>query len=192
MSGLGCVFEPEGDALKGNTFVNDGYYANPSNSDFGQIVLHAGLPSNCFTDNTAPGGSAPANLEQLQPVCGVTTTTTNGDSTLLGQVECDARLLPCPPDSKYPPQTGVRLAPLPSGSAHHGKPVCGSTLQCVVSVDRVERVVTRDAERWPVGRPRSGRCRRCRPALCAVGEVNRTGGPDHLVAGRIRCPCNEP
>ena len=124
-SGLGCVFEPEGDALKGNTFVNDGYYANPSNSDFGQIVLHTGLPSNCFTDNTAPGGSAPANLEQLQPVCGVTTTTTNGDSTLLGQVECDARLLPCPPDSKYPPQTGVRLAPLPSGLPTMSNPCAG-------------------------------------------------------------------
>ena len=25
ISGLGCVFEPEGDALTGNTFVNDGY-----------------------------------------------------------------------------------------------------------------------------------------------------------------------
>ena len=92
------VFEPEGNALKGNTFVNHGYYANPSNSDFGQIVLHTGLPLNCFTDDTALGGSAPANLEQLQPVCGVTTTTTtNGDSTLLGQVECDARLLPALP-----------------------------------------------------------------------------------------------
>ena len=124
-SGLGCVFEPEGDALKGNTFVNDGYYANPSNSDFGQIVLHTGLPSNCFTDNTAPGGSAPANLEQLQPVCGVTTTTTNGDSTLVGQVECDARLLPCPPDAKYPSQTGVRLAPLPRGLTTMSNPCAG-------------------------------------------------------------------
>ena len=164
-SGLGCVFEPEGDALKGNTFINDGYYANPSNSDFGQIVLHSGLPSNCFTDNTAPGGSAPANLEQLQPVCGVTTTTTNGDSTLVGQVECDARLLPCPPDSKYPAADRGSPGTTPQWTAHHAKPVCRSAVQCVVSVERVERLVTRDAERWPVGRPRSGRCRRRRPAL---------------------------
>ena len=88
---LGCVFDPEGDALLGNTFVNDGFFGNPTNADFGQIVLHAGLPSNCYADNTAPQGSAPANLEQLQPTCGVTTTTTNSDNTLLAQVECDSR-----------------------------------------------------------------------------------------------------
>ena len=56
ISGLGCVFEPEGDALTGNTFVNDGYFGNPSNADFGQILLHAGLPSNCYADNNAPRG----------------------------------------------------------------------------------------------------------------------------------------
>ena len=115
ISGLGCVFEPEGDALRGNTFVNDGYFANPSNADFGQIVLHAGLPSNCYADNAAPGGSAPPNLEQLQPTCGVTTTSTNGDNTLVAQVECDSRLAACPAGATYPPQTGVHLAPLPAG-----------------------------------------------------------------------------
>jgi hypothetical protein len=44
---------------------------------------------------------------------------------LLGQVECDARLLPCPPDSKYPPQTGVRLAPLPNGLPTMPNPCAG-------------------------------------------------------------------
>jgi len=124
-SGLGCVFEPEGDALKGNTFVNDGFYANPSNADFGQIVLHAGLPSNCYADNTAPRGSAPANLEQLQPTCGVTTTTTNADNTLVSQAECDARLFPCPAGSNYPAQTGVHLEPLPEGLPTMANPCAG-------------------------------------------------------------------
>jgi hypothetical protein len=124
-AGLGCVFEPEGDALKGNTFLNDGFYANPTNADFGQIVVHAGLPSNCYAENTAPRGSAPANLEQLQPTCGVTTTTTNGDSTLVTQVECDARLFPCPPGSRYPPQTGVHLEPLPKGLPTMADPCAG-------------------------------------------------------------------
>jgi hypothetical protein len=113
ISALGCVFEPEGDALKSNTFANDGYFGNPSNADYGQILLHSGLPANCFADNVAPRGSAPPNLEQLQPTCGVTSTTPNSDSTLLGQVECDARLAPCPTGAHYPPQTGIRLEPLP-------------------------------------------------------------------------------
>ena len=43
-AGSGCVFEPQGNALMGNTFVNDGYFGNPSNADFGQILLHSGSP----------------------------------------------------------------------------------------------------------------------------------------------------
>ncbi len=114
INGLGCVFEAEGDALKGNTFVHDGYYGNPSNADFGQILLHHGLPSNCFADNNAPAGSAPPNLEQLQPTCGVTTTSTNSDPDLLAQVECDSGIASCPPGAKYPPKNGVHLIPLPT------------------------------------------------------------------------------
>ncbi len=125
ITGLGCVFEPEGDALKGNTFVNDAFDANPTNADFGQIVLHTGLPSNCYADNTAPRGSAPANLEQLQPTCGVTTTTTNGDNELVAQVECDSRLAPCPAGSNYPAQTGVRLQALPKGLPTMANPCAG-------------------------------------------------------------------
>ncbi|MGO9854865.1 MAG: hypothetical protein ACLPYY_07485 [Acidimicrobiales bacterium] len=125
ISGLGCVFDPEGDALKGNTYVNDGFYANPADADFGQIVLHAGLPSNCYADNTAPRGSAPANLEQLQPTCGVTSTTTNLDATLVSEVECDSRLAACPVGSRYPPQTGVHLAPLPQDLPTMADPCAG-------------------------------------------------------------------
>jgi hypothetical protein len=115
MKGFGCVYETEGDALMGNTYVNDGYFGNPSNSDFGQIVLNTGLPSNCFAGNTAPSGSAPANLEQVQPTCGVTTTSTNADSDLLGQVLCDTGFGSCPAGAMYPKATGVALIPLPAG-----------------------------------------------------------------------------
>jgi hypothetical protein len=125
ITGLGCVFEAEGDALKGNTYIDDGYYGNPTNADFGQIVLHAGLPSNCFTDNMAPNGSTPADLEQLQPTCGVTTTTTNLDDTLVAQVECDARLATCPAGAHYPPQTGVQLEPIPQNLATMANPCSG-------------------------------------------------------------------
>jgi hypothetical protein len=127
MTGIGCVFEPEGDALKGNTFVNDGFFGNPSNADFGQILLHTGLPSNCYADNNAPKGSAPPNLEQLQPVCGVTTTTTNADANLLAQVECDTGLggSSCPPGAHYPAKNGVQLEPLPKGLPTMHDPCAG-------------------------------------------------------------------
>ena len=70
-------------------------------------------------------GSAPANLEQLQPTCGVTTTTTNGDNALVAQVECDSRLAPCPAGSNYPAQTGVRLQALPQGLPTMANPCAG-------------------------------------------------------------------
>jgi hypothetical protein len=49
ITGFCCVFEAEGDALNGNTYIDDGYDGNLANADFGQIVWHAGLPSNCFS-----------------------------------------------------------------------------------------------------------------------------------------------
>jgi hypothetical protein len=125
ISGLGCVFETENDALLGNTYVNDGFFGNPTNADFGQILLHTGLPSNCYADNTAPKGSTPANLEQLQPKCGVTTTSTNTDNAAVAQVECDSRLAPCPAGVNYPAQTGVRLEPFPRGLPTMPNPCAG-------------------------------------------------------------------
>ena len=67
---LGCVYDPEGNALLHNTFSHNGYFGNPGNVDFGQITISAHEPRNCFAGNTAPDGSAPPNLETLQPTCG--------------------------------------------------------------------------------------------------------------------------
>jgi hypothetical protein len=125
ISGIGCVFEAEGDALKGNTYAHNGYFGNPTNADFGQIVLHTGLPSNCYADNVAPAGSVPANLEQLQPVCGVPSTATNLDNELLTQVECDSGLGTCPAGASYPTKSGVKLAPFPSGLPTMPNPCVG-------------------------------------------------------------------
>ena len=125
ISGLGCVFETENDKLAGNTYVNDGFFGNTTNADFGQILLHSGLPSNCYTDNTAPNGAAPPHLELVQPTCGVTSTSTYLDSALLSQVECDTRLAPCPAGAKYPAQTGVHLEPMPRGLPTMADPCAG-------------------------------------------------------------------
>ncbi len=125
ISGIGCVFEAEGNALKGNTYTHDGYFGNPTNADFGQIVLHAGLPSNCYADNAAPAGSSPANLEQLQPTCGAPSTATNLDNELVAQVECDSGLATCPAGASYPAKTAVKLAPIPSGLPTMPNPCAG-------------------------------------------------------------------
>ncbi len=99
---LGCIYDPEGDALLDNTFVDDGYFGNPSNSDFGQIVLDGGQPQNCFAGNTDPQGSAPTDLENIEPTCGSITKAGNTGGSLLGQVLCDTGFGPCPKGAKYP------------------------------------------------------------------------------------------
>ena len=52
--GFGCVYDTVGSKLATNTFVNNGFFGNPSNADFGQLVLNANKPSNCFVGNKAP------------------------------------------------------------------------------------------------------------------------------------------
>ena len=125
ISGLGCVFEDTNDRLAGNTYVHDGFFGNPTNADFGQIVLHAGLPSNCYAVNDAPKGAAPPFLEILQPTCGVPSKATNLDSALVSQVECDSGLASCPAGTHYPAKSGVRLEPLPGELPTMADPCAG-------------------------------------------------------------------
>jgi hypothetical protein len=113
-AGLGCVYDPMNNALLHNTFQHNGYFGNAGNADFGQITLNAGQPSNCYSGNVAPNGSVPANLEQLQPVCGKTTTAANTGGPLLAQVECDTGFGSCPAGVNYPVRTGVVMHPLPT------------------------------------------------------------------------------
>ena len=115
VTGFGCVYDPEGDALLHNTFSHNGFFGNPSNSDFGQIVFNSGQPQNCFAGNTAPNGSAPPDLEQIQPTCGRITTASNTGGPLLDQVLCDSGIVAttCPAGSVYPTHTGVVMHPLP-------------------------------------------------------------------------------
>jgi hypothetical protein len=133
MSGLGCVFEDTNDRLASNTYVNDGFFGNPTNADFGQVVLHSGLPSNCYATNTAPKGAAPPYLEVLQPTCGVPSKSTNLDGALVTQVECDSGLASCPAGTHYPAKTGVHLEPLPRGLPTMPDPCAGvpSNAWCV-------------------------------------------------------------
>jgi hypothetical protein len=125
VSGFGCVYDPMNDAILHNTFVNNGYFHNPSNADFGQIVYNSGQPQNCFRGNDAPNGSAPADLEQSQPVCGKLTTTSNTGGPLLAQVLCDTGFSACPSGAVYPTHTGVVMHTLPKGLASMPNPCRG-------------------------------------------------------------------
>jgi hypothetical protein len=113
VKGLGCVYDPENNALLHNTFSHNGFFGNPANVDYGQITISAHEPQNCYAGNTAPDGSAPANLETLQPTCGPLTTAANTGGALLGQVLCDTGFGTCPAGAHYPKQTGVVMHSLP-------------------------------------------------------------------------------
>lgn len=113
---LGCVLDPEGNALIGNTFSNNGFFGNATNGDFGELAWNKGEPSDCFANNTAPDGSYPTDLEKTHTTCGaITTDSQTGD--LLFQVGCDTGALPCQAGMKYPKiTTNVVMRPLPTAN----------------------------------------------------------------------------
>jgi|SRR5579859_248258 len=124
--GFGCVLDPEGDALISNNFSDNGYFGNPSNSDFGQITLFGGEPQNCYRGNNAPDGSDPSNLEKKQVRCGLTSKAGNAGGQLFSQVLCDTDLAACPPGAKYPEPNGtVILKRLPIGLPTMPNPCAG-------------------------------------------------------------------
>ncbi|MGH9170649.1 MAG: hypothetical protein ACRD0Z_07245 [Acidimicrobiales bacterium] len=122
---FGCVYDPKDDALIDNTFVHDGYFGNPSNSDFGQITLFGGQPGNCYSGNVAPQGSSPADLEKAQPKCGVTTQTSNTGGPLFNQVLCDTGFGACPAGAKYPMSKKVVLTSVPKNLPTMPNPCSG-------------------------------------------------------------------
>ncbi len=110
---LGCVYDPEGNALLHNTYRHDGFFRNQSNADFGQITLFPSERQNCFVGNRAPAGSVPADLEEVQATCGLPTKRSNTGGPLLAQVGCDSGFLACSSTEVYPKRTGTLLAKVP-------------------------------------------------------------------------------
>ena len=123
--GIGCVLDPISDALVGNSFSNNAFFGNPGNADFGQITISAGEPQNCYRGNSAPRGSDPAGLEQLQPTCGPRTTAPNTGGPLLGQVLCDTGFGSCPAGASYPTTSTVVMHLLPTGLPSMPDPCAG-------------------------------------------------------------------
>ncbi len=124
-SALGCIFDAQADALVGNTFSDNGFFKNPSNGDYGQIVLSGGQRSNCFSGNSAPDGSAPADLEVTHPVCGSIVSQPDTGGTLFVEALCDAGYGSCPPGADYPTSTGVQMHSLPTDLPTMPNPCAG-------------------------------------------------------------------
>jgi hypothetical protein len=130
-SGPLCGYDAFGDALIGNTFSHNGFFSNPTNSDFGNLTLTTGIPQNCFSGNVMPDGSSPADLETTNAVCGPLTTSSNFSltpGTLGGEVLCNTGLLGsgyCLPTDHYPRTSTVTPLPLPTNLPTMPNPCVG-------------------------------------------------------------------
>jgi hypothetical protein len=122
-TGAACLYDEFGDAVKNNTFTNNGSLGNPTNGDIGWASAEPD-PTPCFSGNTDTGGtltSTPANIQQNYPTCdGHTVPTDPQSSPFLLEVACDSQISltagaqpPCLPTDNYPRQTQVAMPRLP-------------------------------------------------------------------------------
>jgi hypothetical protein len=122
---FGCVYDPESDALINNKFIHNGYFGNPTNGDYGELIISSNRPSSCFSGNVAPDGSTPSNLQQTQTTCGVNLNSNVLDATLLSQILCDTKIASCPAGANYPQASKVTMKPLPGNLATMPNPCKG-------------------------------------------------------------------
>jgi hypothetical protein len=133
VSGLSCLYDPWGGMLTNNTFSGNGFFGNPGNADYANVLASGGRPVNCFSGNVqydatlshpvGPATSANAedgHPEQTPATCGALTPPagllgSNTDTTVILQMECDAGLLSGSACSSahYPQATAVVMHPLP-------------------------------------------------------------------------------
>ena len=137
ISGLRCLYDPWGGMLSNNTFSGNGFFGNPGNADYANLVAGGGRPVNCFSGNVeydaslshvlgpatsgnaedGHSGQTPASCGTLTPRVGLFGADT--DVNLAVQLECDAGLLSGSPCSSahYPQATAVVMQPLPNLSS---------------------------------------------------------------------------
>ena len=51
ISGLRCLYDPWGGMLSNNTFSGNGFFGNPGNADYANLIAGGGRPVNCFSGN---------------------------------------------------------------------------------------------------------------------------------------------
>ena len=114
ISGLGCVYEAYGNALLHNTFSHNGFFGNPSNSDYGQIVLTPASRGTAISrQHRADRAARPPTWSSTQPTCDATPAKATGAGDLLSQALCDTGFGKCPAGA-LPEAHRRRDAPLPT------------------------------------------------------------------------------
>ncbi|MGI8493662.1 MAG: hypothetical protein ACR2NJ_13110 [Acidimicrobiales bacterium] len=134
---VACLYDEYGDAIVGNTFSHNGFFANPTNGDVAAVNLEPG-PTDCFAGNVQPGGAAvttsPPLLQTLYPSCNGLPTLPDLNAPFLAEVACDSQSISigglsggttCLPGANYPRRTQVVMHPLPAGLATMSNPCTG-------------------------------------------------------------------
>jgi hypothetical protein len=124
---LGCVYDPSGNALIGNTFSHNGSFKNPTNSDFGELTLNRHV-TNCFSKNVAPDHSYPTNLARVEAACTgrrVGGNAFGAGTKLYTEVQCDAFGTNCVAGDHYPAHGAVVLHPMPTTLPSMPNPCAG-------------------------------------------------------------------
>jgi len=132
-----CLYDDSGNALLGNAYKHNGFFANPTNGDFAEATLEPGS-ANCYVGNYEEGGgsptSSPATLQTTNTTCGGGTTAADPNPAFVDEVACDAQAISigpvqggtaCLPGTNYPRRTRVVLHPLPAGLVSMPNPCAG-------------------------------------------------------------------
>ena len=115
-NGFRCFFDDWGNRVLSNRFAHNGFFANPTNGDLGEISGAHSI-GNCYARNSDAAGltSTPAVVETTAGACGAPNAGEPLTSALTAQVICATQLLgSCPPapGRSYPRTTRVRMPAL--------------------------------------------------------------------------------
>jgi hypothetical protein len=131
-----CLYDEWGNALIGNTYMDNGFFGHPSNGDFAKIDFEDGHPTDCYSGNTGPGGAPltpdSAALQRGNPTCtGSPVSASSSNPAFLAEVLCDSQVEINPgtpascPTGQYPRETRVIMHALPKRLATMRNPCAG-------------------------------------------------------------------
>lgn len=111
--GFACYYDDFGNEVTGNHFAHNGFFANATNGDLGDIS-GTNTPGNCWHDNSDPAGvsSSPGDLQATHGTCGVQNAGASLGDPLSAQVICDTELLGACTTFNYPRTTQVVMPKL--------------------------------------------------------------------------------
>ncbi len=124
---VACLYDEYGDAVVGNTYLNNGFFGNPTNGDIGagNLLVDA---TDCFGGNVEYGGGAvntsPPDAQGLYPSCTGQTVLPDLNALFIAEVACDSQAISigpvpgsalCLPGANYPRRSSVIMHPLPVG-----------------------------------------------------------------------------